>query len=153
MSRHFRSLLGVARLSLPACIATLVASTAAAQPPEPAARTTAEPPAATTPAEQPRRKRDRRRQAGASATPTAALAPASVAASGEGTENEIICKDVKPIGSRIPRRICGTEAQWGGSSEETAAHAQEQMRQIRDRSTLTGPAPSGPSSVSAPTRF
>jgi hypothetical protein len=153
MSRDSRWLPLLARASLPAWVATLAASVATAQAPEPSARAAAEPAAATAPAEQPRRKRDRRRQAEATATPAAALAPTRGAGTVDGTEAEIICKDVKPIGSRIPRRICGTEAQWGGSSEETAAHAQEQMRQIRDRSTLTGPAPSGPSSVSAPTRF
>jgi hypothetical protein len=150
MSRHSRPVRATARASLTLCLALLVGSTAAAQAPESAARTAAEPAAAAAPAEQPRRKRDRRRQG--DAAPTAA-APASVAATGQGNEGEIICKDIKPIGSRIPRRVCGTEAQWGGSSEETAAHAQEQMRQIRDRSTLTGPSPSGPASVSAPTRF
>jgi hypothetical protein len=151
MSRHSRLWLAAARASLPVCLALLVGSVAVAQAPEPADRTAAEPAAAA--AEQPRRKRDRRRQGEAAPTARAAAAPASVAPTGNGTEAEIICKDIKPIGSRIPRRICGTEAQWGGSSEETAAHAQEQMRQIRDRSTLTGPAPSGPSSISAPTRF
>lgn len=148
MSRRFRPLRAFARASLPAYLALLVASTAAAQAPSPGA-STATPAAA---AEQPRKKRDRRRAAEAAeaAAPAASVAAVRQAAN---SEDEIICKDIKPLGSRIPRRICGTEAQWGGSSEQTAAHAQEQLRQIRDRAALTGGSSSGPSSITAPARF
>lgn len=145
MSRQSRPWLAAARASLPICVVLLLGPMSVrAQQPE--APTAAAPAAAAAPAEQPRRKRDRRRQA-----ETTAAAPANATA--QTTEAEIICKDIKPIGSRIPRRVCGTEAQWGGSSEETAAHAQEQLRQIRERATLTGGGTTGPSSIGAPTRF
>jgi ribosomal protein L32 len=92
-------------------------------------------------------RRERRRSAHA----VTARATAAATNSGESAAAEIICKNIKPIGSRVSRRVCGTEAQWSGSSEKTAAHAQEEMRQMRARAGLTGPAPPGPASLSPAT--
>jgi hypothetical protein len=109
----------------------------------------AEPSAA--PGEQARR-RDRRRPAetaAATAAPSAAptAAAADTAASGEPKQ---ICKNIKPIGSRVARRICGTEEQWAADNARTSADAAESMRQVRDRSGVTGGASSGPASLGSP---
>jgi hypothetical protein len=109
----------------------------------------------TAPAEQPSR-RERRRSAeaaaaAAAATPTAAPTAASATDSAQAAEPKIICKNIKPIGSRVERRICGTEEQWAASSQSTSADAQEGMRQVRDRSGITGGGGGGPASLGTPT--
>lgn len=100
---------------------------------------------AATAAEQPRR-RDRRRDG-----ETAAAAPTAAAAdTAASNEPKLICKNIKPIGSRVARRICGTEEQWAADNARTSADAAEGMRQIRDRSGVTGGASSGPASLGSP---
>jgi hypothetical protein len=103
----------------------------------------------TAPAEQLSR-RERRRNAEAAAAAAAAapaVATAAAADSAAAAEPKMVCKSVKPIGSRVERRICGTEEQWAASSQSTSADAQESMRQIRDRSGVTGGGGGGPASL------
>jgi hypothetical protein len=111
----------------------------------------------TAPAKQPSR-RERRRNAeaaaaAATATTTATAAPTAAAGtdSAQAAEPKIVCKNIKPIGSRVERRICGTEEQWAASSQSTSADAQEGMRQVRDRSGVTGGGGGGPASLGTPT--
>jgi hypothetical protein len=102
------------------------------------------------PAEQPSR-RDRRRNAETAAAAAAATPAAAPTADGAATaEPKVICKNIKPIGSRVARRICGTEEQWAASGESTRADAQEGMRQVRDRSGVTGGVGAGPASLGTP---
>jgi hypothetical protein len=102
------------------------------------------------PAAQPSR-RERRRTAEAAAAAAATGAAAQTAAtatdSAQAAEPKMICKNIKPIGSRVERRICGTEEQWAASSQSTSADAQESMRQVRDRSGVTGGGGGGPASL------
>lgn len=104
----------------------------------------AEPSAA--PAEQTRR-RDRRRPEQAA---TAAAAPAATAEATASEEPKLVCKNIKPIGSRVARRICATEEQWAADNARTSADAAESMRQVRDRSGVTGGSSSGPASLGSP---
>jgi hypothetical protein len=102
------------------------------------------------PAEQPsRRQRRRNAEAAAAAAATPAVAPTAATAtdSAQAAEPKMICKNIKPIGSRVERRICGTEEQWAASSQSTSADAQESMRQVRDRSGVTGGGGGGPASL------
>jgi hypothetical protein len=127
-----------------------------AQPPSAADAPAAAEPAAA-PTDQPRR-RERRRDADAdqaaptasAATPTATAATAAPAATAATAEPKLICKNIKPIGSRVARRICGTEEQWAADNGRTSSDAEESMRQIRDRSGVTGGAASGPASLGTP---
>lgn len=125
-----------------------VASSASAQSrsTESAARS-AEPSAA--PAEQPRR-RDRRRNDDAAAPAAAPATDASASATAAANEPKLICKNIKPIGSRVARRICGTEEQWAADNARTSADADESMRQMRGRSGITGGSSSGPASLGQP---
>jgi hypothetical protein len=92
----------------------------------------------TAPAEQLSR-RERRRNAEAAA--------AAAADSAATAEPKMVCKNIKPIGSRVERRICGTEEQWAAANQSTSSDAQESMRQIRDRSGVTGGGGGGPASL------
>jgi len=130
----------------------LGAGTALAQDSSSAANTSAAAEQGAAPAEQLSR-RERRRNAeaaaaaAAAATPAAAPTAATAANSAQAAEPKMICKNIKPIGSRVERRICGTEEQWAASSQSTSADAQEGMRQVRDRSGVTGGGGGGPASL------
>jgi hypothetical protein len=95
------------------------------------------------------RRRERRRASENAAPPAAATAAA--AATAETAEPKLICKNIKPIGSRVARRICGTEEQWAADNARTSADAEESMRQMRSRSGLTTGGGSGPASLGTPT--
>jgi hypothetical protein len=128
----------------------LGAGTALAQDSSSAANTSAAAEQGTAPAEQLSR-RERRRNAEAAAAAAAAATPAPAAAtaanSAQAAEPKMICKNIKPIGSRVERRICGTEEQWAAANQSTSSDAQESMRQIRDRSGVTGGGGGGPASL------
>jgi hypothetical protein len=103
-------------------------------------------------------RRDRRRNAEAAAetagAPTAAAeaaaAPTAAADPAAPTEPKMVCKNIKPIGSRVARRTCATEEQWAASRDGSRADAQEGMRQVRDRSGITGGVGAGPASLGNP---
>jgi hypothetical protein len=130
---------------------------AAAQEGNSAASAPASSEQAAPPAEQARR-RDRRRNAEAAAetpaTPTAAAeaaaTPSAAADPAAPAEPKMVCKNVKPIGSRVARRTCATEEQWAASRDSSRADAQEGMRQVRDRSGITGGVGAGPASLGTP---
>lgn len=100
------------------------------------------------PADTPRRGRDRRRAAEAKEPPAAEPVAAAVEASAEPPVEdvgaEIVCKNYKPTGTRMARRVCATAAQWAAVGEATANNASEAMRQIRERSTLAPPVSANP---------
>lgn len=102
------------------------------------------------PAEQLSR-RERRRNAEAAAAAAAATAAAAPTDSVATAEPEVVCKSIKPIGSRVERRVCATEQQWAATNQSTSSDAQESMRQIRDRSGVTGGGGGGPASLGTPT--
>ena len=102
-------------------------------------------------AESPRRTRERRNAraaTNAAETPAEAAAapatPATAAAAlveppAETVEARIVCKNYKPTGSRMARRVCGTPEQWAAIGEATSENAEENMRQIRERSAIASP--------------
>jgi hypothetical protein len=99
------------------------------------------------PSDQPTRRRDRRRNA-----ETAAEAPAETAAATDLTETveaKITCKNIKPIGSRVARRVCGTEEQWAAAGQRSSEETEEGLRQFRSRAGIGG-AGSGPASLNTP---
>jgi hypothetical protein len=149
MNRHrvWVGILGTTGLALVLGAGIALAQDSTATAPAAAGQTTS-------PAEQPSR-RERRRNAEAAASAAAAAAPpaATQAAAADPTapaEPKVVCKNIKPIGSRVARRICGTEEQWAAASESTSADAQEGMRQVRDRSGVTGGVGAGPASLGTP---
>jgi hypothetical protein len=107
---------------------------------------------AATPAEQPRRSRERRRAAQtpdeARPSETAAIADTTAAALApepdETVETRIVCKNIKALGTKISRRVCGTPEQWAAQARKTTDDAQETMRQVRDRSAIAMPQPESP---------
>jgi hypothetical protein len=99
-------------------------------------------------------RRDRRRAAKAESatipqdTETAAAAAAAKAsadvAAESADETEIVCKNIKPLGTRMARRVCGTAAQWAALDKKTTDAASDDMRQVRGQgaviATTPGPA-------------
>jgi hypothetical protein len=76
----------------------------------------------------------------ASAAPTAAAAPA--ASDGPTT----ICKNIKPLGTRMAKRGCGTPEQWAALEKKTTDAASDDMRQVRSITGVIAPTP-GPTST------
>ena len=103
-------------------------------------------------AESPRRTRERRNAqaatnaaeapaeaAAAPATPETAAAATLVEPPAETVEARIVCKNYKRTGTRMARRLCGTPEQWAAIGEATSENAEENMRQIRERSAIASP--------------
>jgi hypothetical protein len=98
----------------------------------------------------PQSRRDRRRAAKAETaaaeegTQSAAAAPAEDSAD----EVDIVCKNIKPLGTRMAKRVCGTPAQWAAYERKTTDAASEDLRQIRNTggviATTPGPATGPP---------
>jgi hypothetical protein len=92
--------------------------------------------AATTSAQQPQSRRERRRaaevtqaQAVGAAAPTAAADPAAAAPA-----DELVCKKIEVTGSKIGKRVCGTQAQWDARNRRTSGEAQDAVRSVGERS-------------------
>lgn len=106
----------------------------------------------TAPAEAaPQSRRDRRRAAKAdtAASKTQTVAAAAQPAGEEDgveavVESEIVCKNIKPLGTRMARRVCGTPAQWAALEKKTTDAAEDDMRQVGGQgaviATTPGPA-------------
>jgi hypothetical protein len=141
-------LTGALALSLGTATATLAQD---ATPPDDAAVTPAAEAAATA---EPRRSRERRRAAQVPEEPRASHAAAvavteTTAAAlapdpDETVETRIVCKNIKVLGTKISRRVCGTPEQWAAQARKTTNDAQETMRQVRDRSSIAIPQPESP---------
>jgi len=108
-------------------------------------------------ADQPRRARDRRRAAEAgdeTRAPEAAAAPetlpthtvttTSTAQVIDDVEARMVCKNIKLTGTKIARRICGTQEQWASMEKRNSDKAQEGMRQMRERSSVVTAQPENP---------
>jgi hypothetical protein len=54
----------------------------------------------------------------------------------ETVDIKIVCKNIKVIGTKIARRVCGTPEQWAAQQRKTTDGAQEAMRQVRERSSI-----------------
>ncbi|HEY3516338.1 MAG TPA: hypothetical protein VGL98_04765 [Gammaproteobacteria bacterium] len=114
-------------------------SGALAQDGAPAASATSAAPAET--ASQSRRDRRRAAQAETAApaatpgaAPAAAGAPAaaaSVAAAPAADSPTTICKNIKPLGTRMAKRVCGTPEQWAALEKKTTDAASDDLRQVR----------------------
>ena len=125
-------------------------------------------PAASTPSAPPSRQ-DRRRAAQAetaaapaatpaaaptaSAAPAASTAPAAAtaraaapAAAAEAEGPTQICKNIKPLGTRMAKRVCGTPEQWAALEKKTTDAASDDMRQVRTIGGVIATAP-GPTST------
>jgi hypothetical protein len=100
----------------------------------------------------PQSRRDRRRAtkaeaAAADAETQTAGAAASTVSGGDAeavVESEIVCKNIKPLGTRMAKRVCGTPAQWAALEKKTTDAASDDMRQVRGQgaviATTPGPA-------------
>lgn len=121
------ALIGIAALAF---VSTLSAQTAEPAASAPAASQSADP---AEPAEAPRRTR-RRAQDAAVTPPADAAAPAPAE---KAADAELVCKSVRPAGTRLPQRVCHTQADWDSLTEAS----QEDMRRVRDRSRASGAAP------------
>jgi hypothetical protein len=102
----------------------------------------------------PQSRRDRRRAAKTeaptdeertqAAVAAAAPEPTADAAAADGIDDsEIVCKNIKPLGTRMAKRVCGTVAQWAAVDKKTTDAASEDMRRVRQSgvgTTTPGPA-------------
>jgi hypothetical protein len=87
-------------------------------------------------AESPRRARERRRARETAAAP-AAEAAAQPNAEKAAAESELVCKTIRPAGTRLPQRVCYTQEEWDSLTDQS----QEDMRRFRDRATASGARP------------
>jgi hypothetical protein len=74
------------------------------------------------------------------ATLTRAAQP--TADSGETVEEKLVCKSVKPLGTRMAKRICATPEQWAAAEGRSTDRAEEGMRQMRRQGSLVVAPPS-----------
>ena len=111
-------------------------------------------------------RRDRRRAAQAETTaapaaPAAAAAPAASAAPAPGAASSAaaaptaaaepdgpttICKNIKPLGTRMAKRVCGTPEQWAALESKTTDAASDDMRNVRSTGAVIATTP-GPTST------
>ena len=106
-------------------------------------------------ADEPRSRRERRRaeqaQSAAQAAPeesraTEAQAAAPAEPVEETEEPEIVCKTVKPLGTKIGKRVCGTPEQWDASIRRNSEGARDAMREVSSRSGFPA-APQVPTAI------
>ena len=81
-------------------------------------------------------RRERRR------TAQAETAPAAQATDEPAT----ICKNIKPLGTRMAKRVCGTPEQWAALEKKTTDAASDDMRQVRTTAGVISQTP-GPTST------
>jgi len=95
-------------------------------------------------ASQSRRERRRAPQPEPAAAPestaTATAAPAAI------VESEKICKNFKPLGSHMAKRVCGTPEQWAALEKKTTDAASDDMRNVRSTGAVIATTP-GPGST------
>jgi hypothetical protein len=103
----------------------------------------------TAPAETaPQSRKDRRRgraDASAAQQQTAAATPTTAAAAAASTEEPaMVCKSIKPLGTRMAKRVCGTPEQWAAFEKKTTDAASDDLRTVRSTggviATTPGPA-------------
>jgi hypothetical protein len=102
----------------------------------------------TAPAEgAPPSRRDRRRAAKAETaaadaeTPVAATPTVSGGDAEAIVESEIVCKNIKPLGTRMAKRVCGTPAQWAALEKKTTDAAADDMRNVRSTGSVIATTP------------
>ena len=61
-------------------------------------------------------------------------------------EPTTICKNIKPLGTRMAKRVCGTPEQWAALEKKTTDAASDDMRQVRTIGGVIATAP-GPTST------
>ena len=111
----------------------------------PAASATSAAPAE--PAAPPRRERRRTAQAETATAPAATPATAAPVAATAATEGPTtICKNIKPLGTRMAKRVCGTPEQWAALEKKTTDAASDDMRQVRSIAGVISQTP-GPTST------
>ena len=81
-------------------------------------------------------------QTGTAAAKTDAGTDAAETAATE--EPAVVCKSIKPLGTRMAKRICGTPEQWAALEKKTTDAASDDLRQVRGAggviATTPGPA-------------
>ena len=84
-------------------------------------------------------RKDRRRAAKPDAT--AAQDATATAATEEPAR---VCKNIKPLGTRMAKRVCGTPEQWAALEKKTTDDASDDLRRVRGQggviATTPGPA-------------
>jgi predicted lipid-binding transport protein (Tim44 family) len=81
----------------------------------------------------------------ATTAPVAASAPAA-AAEPAADEPATICKNIKPLGTRMAKRVCGTPEQWAALEKKTTDAASDDLRQVRSTGGVIATTP-GPTST------
>jgi hypothetical protein len=90
-------------------------------------------------------RKDRRRAAKTDATDaTAKVDSGTDAAATE--EPERVCKNIKPLGTRMAKRVCGTPEQWAALEKKTTDAASDDLRHVRSTGGVIATTP-GPAST------
>jgi hypothetical protein len=88
------------------------------------------------------RRRATRPEPAPESTATTAAAPAAAATA----EPEKICKNFKPLGSHMAKRVCGTPEQWAAFEKKTTDSASDDLRNVRSTGAVIATTP-GPQST------
>src|SRR4026208_2240519 len=90
-------------------------------------------------------RKDRRRAANTDATDaTAKVDSGTDAAATE--EPERVCKNIKPLGTRMAKRVCGAPDQWPALKKKTTDAASDALRPVRSTGGVIATTP-GPAST------
>jgi hypothetical protein len=135
---------GVAQALLAATFAWFLAPSIGAFAQDTAAPAAAAPSAA--PAEPGAESRRDRRRASRPERAAAAESTATASAPAAMVEPEKICKNFKPLGSHMAKRVCGTPEQWAAFEKKTTDAAADDMRNVRSTGAVIATTP-GPSST------
>jgi hypothetical protein len=57
-----------------------------------------------------------------------------------------ICKNIKPLGTRMAKRVCGTPEQWAALEKKTTDAGSDDLRQVRSTGGVIATTP-GPTST------
>ena len=93
-------------------------------------------------------RKDRRRGPRTDATDKveAGTDAAATAATAATAEPERVCKNIKPLGTRMAKRVCGTPEQWAALEKKTTDAASDDLRHVRSTGGVIATTP-GPAST------
>ena len=91
------------------------------------------------PAEESSRREERRRRKAAE-EPLAATDPAPAIHLPADPDTQMVCRTYRQLGSRIPKRVCSTAAEWAAREASDLREADRFSREMRERSSMPPPA-------------
>lgn len=97
-------------------------------------------------------KQERHGEAASAAPASAATPPAANAAAQQPAVPKQVCRNMDVLGSKIPKRVCATPAEWDSFSNRSHEDTQDGLRRLRDQGAIAPPSPGVSPSALPPTR-